>query len=299
MDMNNKTLVTLSWELYGQGVSQSRIAQQLGKHRETIGLWLHGVKRFGLMEFLEQYDQAKKGPRLKRRVDPVFKRWIWDIREREMDCCGQKIRYFLEQEHGIHLSVPKIYEILAEKYVIRSKWKKNQVRGEAPKAIKPREVIQMDTVNFGAIFAFTGIDIFTKEADVLLAPELTGHYGSRFLEQSMGRRFNRFVDLIQSDGGPEFKKEFRKNVNRYCRRYRVSRPYRKNDQSFIESFNRTLRKECLGWSQYRTGQLAACQNLVESFLQRYHYHRPHMSLNMTPPLLKFPEADGCRISTEN
>ncbi|MBI3619739.1 transposase, partial [Candidatus Roizmanbacteria bacterium] len=27
-----------------------------------------------------------------------------------------------------------------------------------------------------------------------------------------------------------------------------------------------------------------CQTMVESFLQRYHYHRPHMSLNMKPPL---------------
>jgi len=37
-----------------------------------------------------------------------------------------KDQYFLEKEYGISVSVPKIYEILAEKYVIKSKWKKNQ-----------------------------------------------------------------------------------------------------------------------------------------------------------------------------
>jgi len=298
MDMNNKTLITLSWELYGQGVSQIHIAQQLNKHRETVGLWLKGVKQLGLMSFLNQYDRAKKGPRICRRVNPVYKRWVWDIREREMDCCGQKIQYWLQKDRQVHLSVPKIYEILAEKYTIKSKWKKNQVRGEVPHAFNPREVIQMDTVDFGDIFAFTGVDIFTKEVDILLALELNAKSGCQFLEQSMDRRFNHFVKLIQTDGGPEFKKEFRKNVGRFCHRYRVSRPYRKNDQSFIESFNRTLRKECLGWGKYRPDQLQSCQSLVESFLDRYHYHRPHMSLNMTPPLLKFPEA-GCRISTEN
>ena len=32
----------------------------------------------------------------------------------------------------------------------------------------------MDSVNFGGLFAFTAIDILTREADVLLTPELTG-----------------------------------------------------------------------------------------------------------------------------
>ena len=67
-------------------------------------------------------------------------------------------------EHGVHLSVPKIYEILAEKYAIRSRWKKNKPRGLIPQAVKPRQVIQMDTIDFGELFAFTAIDTFSKEA---------------------------------------------------------------------------------------------------------------------------------------
>jgi transposase len=284
MDMNNKTLITLSWELFEQGVPKIHIAEKLGKHRETIGIWIKNIEKCGLVGFLDQYDQAKKGPREKRRIDPLVKLWVWELREREMDCCGQKIQYFLEKEYQVHLSVPKIYEILAEKYIIKSRWKKNQARGPIPQASKPREVIQMDTLDFGAIFAFTGIDIFTREADILLAPELTSAYGYQFLKQSMERRFNNFAHLIQTDGGPEFKDEFKRNVNQFCDRHRIARPYRKNEQSFIESFNRTVRKECLGWLKYKTSQLKTCQNMVESFLRRYHYHRPHMSLGMKPPL---------------
>ena len=59
-----------------------------------------------------KYKQAKKGERKKRQVDPIVKRWVWEIREREYDCCGQKIQYFLKKEHGVHFSVPRIYEIL-------------------------------------------------------------------------------------------------------------------------------------------------------------------------------------------
>ena len=299
MDMENSTLITLCWELYEQGVPKSHIAKRLGKNRETIHIWIKSIQQVGLLVFLDRYEQAKKGERKRRQVDPVKKRLVWKIREREFNCCGQRIQYFLHKEYGTHLSVPKIYEILKEKYVIRSKWKKNKARGQIPKASMPREVIQMDTVDFGDIYAFTAIDIFTREADILLAPELTARYGSRFLVKSMKRRFGQHVHLIQTDGGPEFKADFLMHVHSFCDRHRIARPYRKNEQSYIESFNRTVRKECLGWSKYRVEQLPEYIEMAESFLKHYHYHRPHMSLGMKPPLKRLKKEVDCRIFTEN
>lgn len=284
--MQNTSLITLAWELYCNNVSQLKIATDLHKNRDTIRLWIQGIKRHGLMKFLDLYVQAKKGPRTPRKADMLVKRYIWDIRERELDCCGQKIQYFLEKEYGLHLSVPKIYQVLSEKYVVRSKWKKNKVRGPVPHPENPREVIQMDTIDFGGLFAFTAVDCFSREADILLTPELNSQYGFKFLEQSMTRRFNNWSDLIQTDGGPEFKDHFSTHVKEYCNRHRISRPYKKNEQSFIESFNRSVRKECLGWQKYHPDQLSVCNQMVESFLERYHYHRPHMGLGMKPPLLK-------------
>ena len=145
----------------------------------------------------------------------MVKRWVWAIRERESECCGQKIAYFLDKEQGVRLSVPKIYEILKEKYVIRSKWKKNRRRGPVPRARGPRQVVQMDTVMFGGLFAFTGIDIYSREADIMMAPALTAAYGRAFLEQAMHRRFDGGVELIQTDGGSEFKEAFAERVLAY------------------------------------------------------------------------------------
>ena len=142
----------------------------------------------------------------------------------------------------------------------------------------------MDTVDFGELFAFTGVDIFSKEADVIIFPSLTSHDGLIYLETSMNRRFDGHSDLIQTDGGPEFKDEFKKNVLRFTNRHRVARPYKKNEQSYIESFNRSLRKECLGWIKYRRKQIGELNIMVINYLERYHYHRPHISLGMRPPL---------------
>ncbi len=90
---------------------------------------------------------------------------------------------------------------------------------------------------------------------------------------------------MQTDGGSEFKGEFLEQVGRYCQRHRVARPYKKNEQSYIESFNRTVRKECLGWGKYKPEQLSVLVPRIEAFLERYHYHRPHLSFApMRPPL---------------
>lgn len=285
MDMHTLTQLTLAFELSEQGLSHTKIAAHLGRHRETIGLWLKGMATYGLAGYLERYTQAKTGPRRARQVPATIKRLIWELRVREHDCCGQKIAYFLEREYHVRLSVPKIYEILAEKYVIRSKWRKNQKRGAVPTASHARAVIQMDTVAFGHLFAFTGVDIYTKEAEVVLRPTLTSDDGAAFLRTAMSRRFTGRVEVLQTDGGPEFKGAFAKQARDYCDRHRIARPYKKNEQAYIESFNRTLRKECLGWGPYRATDLARLIPEVETFLTRYHYHRPHLGFSpMRPPL---------------
>ena len=174
MDVNQLTKISLAWELYEQHVPKSHIALKLGVQRETVHIWINKIaaNSKGLIGFLDEYSCARKGQRPKRQVDTILKRRVWAIREREMDCCGQKILYFLEKDYGVHISVPKIYEILSEKYVIKSKWKKYHKRGPVPVATHAREVIQMDTVDFGELFAFTAVDIYSREADVVLRPSV-------------------------------------------------------------------------------------------------------------------------------
>src|SRR3989344_5449022 len=111
MDVLNLTKITIAWELFESGLPKNHITEKL----------------------------SVNGERAKRQIDAILKRRIWRIRDREMDCCGQKIKYFLNKEYGNSPAVSKIYEILAEKYKLKSKWKKNQKRGPVPNASKPRE----------------------------------------------------------------------------------------------------------------------------------------------------------------
>jgi len=279
------TKIILAHELLEEGISKVQIAKRLSVSRRTIIRWSQAIEAYGSLDaFLEYYQQAKKGMRQKRKTDAILKRRIWALREKHRQCCGQKIQYFLEKEYGLQVSVTTIYQVLSEKYQLRSKWRKNKPRGPIPTAQAARQVIQMDTVLFGQVFAFTAVDIFTKESEVLLRPALQAADGKAFLEYCMPTRFDGFSETIQTDGGSEFKAEFSQAVGGYCGRHRIARPYRKNEQAFIESFNRSLRKECLGWMKYKVSQIPQLTLQIEDWLQYYHYERPHISLNMRPPL---------------
>lgn len=98
------------------------------------------------------------------------------------------------------------------------------------------------------------------------------------------------MQTIQTDGGSEFEAELARTVPQFCRQHRIARPYKKNEQSFIESFNRTVRSECLGWAKYQAQELPQLTREVEAFLERYHYHRPHLAFEpMRPPLTRAEE----------
>ena len=231
------TKIVLAYELLEQGITKTRIAERLQVSRRTVIRWAQAIEQHGdLGTYLEYYQQAKKGTRQKRKCDAILKRRIWALREKHHQCCGQKIQYFLQKEYQMDVSVTTIYKVLSEKYKLRSRWQKNHKRGSLPVPQATRQVVQMDTVVFGDVFAFTAVDIFSKESAVLLRPALEAADGQAFLHKCMPERFDGHVEIIQTDGGAELKGLFSQDVLLFCDRHRVARPYKKNEQAFVRHY---------------------------------------------------------------
>ena len=287
--MNVDTKLQIAWHLYSEHIKPEVISLKIGIHRATVYRWIKGFRYLGLRRTLQRYRDAKKGSRRKRKTQVEIKLKIYAIRERYHDCCGEKIKYYLHRDYGITISVTTIYRILRKKYYLSSRYKKYQKYGETPKGTADREVLQTDTVDFGEVFAFTYVDTYTRQAYVDLQLDLESVSGKQSLIEA-AERFGK-IKLLQSDGGPEFKKEFTEIVLQYAGYHRISRPYKKNEQSFIESFNRTLRKECLGWRKYRKEEYDKMKEEVEKFLDFYNNERPHLGLQMRIP----NEVAICRI----
>ena len=278
--MNNITRIHVCWNLYRSGVSLEEIPARIGKHRATVYRWIRKIRIKGMHLFLREYRASKKGHR-QRKTDAVLKDRIYRIREEKRNCCGEKIKYFLECEFGNKISVSTIYRILNEKYELKKRWKGNVKRGAVLKGSKPREVIQVDTVDFGSIYAFTAIDTYTREASVVLKKRLDSKSGEEALITQL--EFFGKIEGIQRDGGPEFKGHWQEKARVSIEKIRTAKPYRKNEQAFIERFNGILRKECLGHLKYSQKDLLSLQRKVQDFLNYYHYVRPHLSLNMKTP----------------
>lgn len=278
---DSTTKIYVLWSLYQNGVSPEDIPDQLNIHRATVYRWIKGIRQKGIKKFIRDYKQAKKGRRKSNKTDVIIKLHIYEIRHKNKDCCGEKIQYFLEQEYNEKISVSTIYRILNERYILRSQWKKYCKRGYVRRGTAPREAVQTDTVDLGELFAYTSIDTFTKEASVIIQGELTSKAGKEALKAQLN--YFKSIEHIQRDGGHEFKGEWQAYAVKHIPSIRTARPYKKNEQAFIERFNGILRKECLGYTKYRKQDKEMVQEMVNEYLQYYHEQRPHMSLNMQTP----------------
>lgn len=278
---NSIIKIEICKSLLVNGISPEDIPEQLNIHRSTVYRWKKKLNQIGINEFKRRYRLAKTGCRQPRKTNPITKCRIYAIREEYHNCCGEKIRYILNRDYGTKISVSTIYHILGEKYQLRSKWKKYSKRGFVRKGTKPREVIQIDTVDFGNIYAFTAIDTYTKEASVVMKSELTSQAGKEALTEQLN--YFKTIEHIQKDGGHEFKLHWQEYAIKHIPSIRTAKPYKKNEQAFIERFNGILRKECLGYAKYQKKDIVEIQAEVNRFLDYYHNKRPHLSLNMKTP----------------
>lgn len=268
--MRTVTQYELAWELYRAGLNGDKIGEKVGRDRSTVYRWITGIKKYGIREFVRRKQDCKRR-RQTRVLNSDVKNLIVDIRK-QRGWCGQKIQKELRDKHQIRVCLMSIYRVVKDNFEVGSAWRKYTSRVEVPKATAPRQVVQHDTVDYGALFAFTSIDIFSKEPAVVIGTDLTSESGIRALK--LQQAYYGHVDLHQSDEGPEFKKDFPK----ICGNHRYARPYKKNDQSYIENFNRSLRKECLGWGKYQKNQINEVQARVDAWISHWMYERWHMGL---------------------
>jgi putative transposase len=125
------------------------------------------------------------------------------------------------------------------------------------------------------------VDVFSREA---LAIEV----GKRLRAEDVVSVLNRLVAqrraprFLFTDNGSEFSGRL---MDMWAYHYKVqidfSRPGKPTDNSFIETFNGSLRDECLNLHWFDT--LAQAKREIEAWRKDYNETRPHMALNDLTP----------------
>lgn len=282
--MGTLTHYEVAWNMSQAGSSMEQITAVVGRHRATIYRWIKRIKRIGIKAFLHNKRTCKHRRPGARTPESTIQR-IVDIRN-DYGWCGQKIRKELKEKHGITLGLSTVYRWLHQRFtkavVGVRRYKKHKALVTAN---GPREVVEHDTVDLGELYAYTAIDIFSKEPSVYIGTDLEMATGARafaYHNQAYG-----FTVLHQSDNGSEFQTTFREAVEAVSQ-HRYSRPYKKNEQSHIENFNKALRNECFGRLKYTSDQLEEIRLQAKLFTAHYIHDRWHMGLPdlMTPAQFK-------------
>lgn len=283
--MRTLTQYEVAWNMSRAGSTMEQITTVVSKDRATVYRWLARIRRLGIREFLRRKQTSKlRRPRAQTPEYVIQK--IVDIRN-EFGWCGQKIRKELKEIHGVSLGLSTIYRWLHKRFTkaavgIRC-YKKHKALVTAN---APREVVEHDTVDLGGgVYAYTAIDIFSKEPSIYIGNNLEMATGATAFAQH--HAFYGHTLLHQSDGGSEFQTTFREAVEAVAE-HRYSRPYKKNEQSHIENFNKSLRNECFPRIKYRQTDIPKLQQQANAFTKHYITRRWHMGLPnlMTPAQFK-------------
>ncbi|KAA5546359.1 IS3 family transposase [Roseiconus nitratireducens] len=219
------------------------------------------------------------------------------LRMRLKDLAAVRVRFGYRRLHillrreGWKVNAKRVYRLYAkEKLALRARKSKRRVscqsRGARVEATGINDCWAMDFMSdelFDGrrIRLLTIVDLFTRES-VLIGVEarFRGKDVVRVMDEIRGSRT--LSKTIRLDNGPEFTS---KALDHWAYEHGVtldfSRPGKPTDNAFIESFNGSLRDECLNENWFLS--LEDAREKIETWRRDYNQHRPHSALGNLAP----------------
>jgi putative transposase len=188
---------------------------------------------------------------------------------------GKKLVYRIYREEGLGLRARP-----------RSRRTVSEHSRQKPRAAGPNHVWSLDFVSdecgSGHRFrALTVVDVYTRECLAIeVGRSLKGHDVVRVLQRIREERG--IPKVLFCDNGSEFTSQV---LDLWAYRNQVkidySRPGKPTDNAYVESFNGTLRAECLNAHWF--GDLAEAAERIEAWRWEYNASRPHRALGEKTP----------------
>jgi transposase InsO family protein len=205
----------------------------------------------------------------------------------EHNKCAEVVHKQLENS-GMDISLSSVKRTLARTNLIRhrSPWKKWHYSLPRPRAKKPGDLLQIDTVHFVTssgkrFYVYTIIDLYSRWAYAEVVQKISAGNSVLFLRNARKHATFNFV-MVQSDNGPEFTQWFTSGIARMKIAHRHSRIRKCNDNAHIERFNRTIQEECFGVE--KPVSYDRYLSLINDYLKYYNSSRLHLGLGLKTPV---------------
>lgn len=265
--------------LLRQGWSSRKVARHLGFSQSAIIKWNKRAPQGNFSELATRSSRPRSHPKT---INWKIKRKIIDLRIETKGRCSEVIHQMLLND-DIKVSLNTVKRTLRRNYLIKPKspWKKYHLSGERPEALKPGDLVQVDTIHLWLsrterIYVYTLIDVHSRWVYAQATKRISGGQTLNFVKQAM-RKANFDFTCIQSDHGPEFSKYFTHMIKTRHRHIRVRKP---NDNAHIERFNRTIQHELLN---QLPKDARVINRQLKKYLRYYNQERLHLGINLQTP----------------
>lgn len=266
-------------EMVRSGKSVSEVARYFGYTKSAVSKWCKKVPAGGA------YEIPTKSSRPHHHPDELSNEIIDKIIEckKKYNRCSDVIHQHLLND-GIKVSLNSVKRKLDYAGLIkkRSPWKRLYKLIERPEALKPGDLVMVDTIHLMVtprkrIYVYTLIDVYSRWTYAWATEKISAGKSAEFLKRAQTEAEFKF-NCIQSDNGCEFSPYFTKKIEILHRHSRVRKP---NDNSYVERFNRTLKEECL---HILPTNVRIFNRAMPTYLEYYNTERLHMGINFQTPI---------------
>lgn len=262
-----------------KGWSIRKTSRHVGVHPSTVMRWLN---KAGILNSQSPIHTLSSRPNhhpnelSKDIIDKIVK-----IRLKHNRCAEVVYQELLNQDVSVSLSSVK--RTLERQGLIRkrSPWKRWHFEQERPLALKPGDLVQIDTIHLipGQLYIYTLIDIFSRWTQARVSERIDTHRSLLFTLNSLNS-FPFSFDMLQSDHGQEFSTWFTEHIKKREISHRHSRVRKPSDNGHIERFNRTLQEECL---KDIPKTMRAYKKVIPEYIHYYNTERLHLGINLKTP----------------
>lgn len=271
------------------GKSISEVARYFGYSKSAVSKWCKKMPTGGSSIIPTKSSRLHHHPRELSR-ETVKKIIDYKLKYQR---CSEVIHQHLLND-GIKVSLNSVRRKIDQAGLMkkRSPWKRLHLSIIRPQALKPGDLVMVDTIHFmlnkyQRIYVYTLIDVYSRWTYAKASDRINTRQSIKFLKKAQALSNFKFK-CIQSDNGAEFSQHFTERIKIAHRHSRVRKP---NDNAYLERFNRTIQEECLN---NLPTNVKIFNKELPSYLKYYNTKRLHMGINFQTPnsLIKRFQAIG-------
>lgn len=254
-------------------------ARRYGVSPGTISKWMKKATVIGFHPIPTRSSRPTHHPKQLR--DEL----VWTIFHKRLltKRCAEVVHQELINE-GVVVSLASVKRTLDRLGLTkkRSPWKRFHPHVDRPRAEKPGDLVQIDTIHTmqsekKRMYTFVLIDVYSRWIYAKAYQRMNAATTLAFVREAE-RHAPFCFRMLQSDHGPEFGKWFVSQIQKDHRYTRIGKP---NDNAHIERVNRTIQEECLD-KEVRTPQ--AYNRALKKYLPYYNTKRLHLGISLKAPI---------------